>query len=349
MGSRRARKRAVLGIALMSLLVSGCSAFSPKSDVQMRGVGIDLAFGAKVDPSTVPSDNPLPPIEDPPVVLPTQAPPTLPPQPEPELCPPPEAISPKYIAPSRIKDGEFDPEKSESSGNIPPEDKFFFFFAGNRAEEPYRERFDYKVIDAVGADSYPQNFTGVHYRVSNPFSGINMWFSVVPTTEAIDTAGGTADGLFLRRIEIPPKGAGPQDSALEFSPASAETSGGLRLLHFPIQEGKTFEDQSEDVATKNTSVGPVFTQSANTLTSTATVGPKEIFPVCDQLAQAWKISLEVRSVGEFRWTMVGTFWLGTHIGGWPLKEDFIMFSQDDKLISGNFFDNMARLDPGDFI
>jgi hypothetical protein len=349
MRSRRVRSRAVLSVTVLALLASGCSAFNPKSDVQMRGVGIDLAFGAKVDPTIVASDNPLPVVPIAPIELPPVVRPTLPPVVEQELCPPPSAISPKYPAPSRVKDGEFEPDNAEQGGNLPPEDKFLFFFAGNRAEEEYKEDFGYKAIDAVGADGYPGGYDGIHYRVKNPFSGINLWFSVVPSTEQIDAVNGTDDGLFLRRLEIPVKGAEPGDDPLVFAPATAETSGGLRLLHFPIQEGKSFDDQSEDIATKQNQVGGVFTTSANTLTSTSTVGPKEIFPVCDQLAQAWKITLEIQSYGEYRWSMIGTFWLGTHIGGWPLKEDFIFFSHDDKLISGNFYDNMARLDPGDYI
>lgn len=351
MRSPKVRSRTVLSVAVLALLASGCSAFNPKSDVQMKGVGIDLAFGVKVDPSIVPSDNALPQVEPgPPIELPDPIRPTFkPPQEDEDLCPPPSAISPKYLAPSRVKDGEFDPNDSENGGNMPPEDNFLFFFAGNRAEERYKESFGYKTVTSVGPDSYPGGFEGTHFRIVNPFSGINMWFSVIPSTEQIDTVNGTDDGLFLRRLEIPKKGSKAGDDPLHFSPASAETTGGLRLLHFPIQEGKSFDDQSEDVATKDTPVGPTFATSANTLTSTSTVGPKEIFAVCDQLAQAWKITLDLKSVGEFRWSMIGTFWLGTHIGGWPLKEDFIFYSHDEKLITGNFYDNMARLDPGDYI
>lgn len=350
MRSPRVRSRAVMSVAVLALLASGCSAFSPKSDVQMRGVGIDLAFGVKVDPKIVASDNPLPPVDTTPIDLPE--PPKRPdvdPKPEPELCPPPSAIAPKYIAPSTINDGTFDPENPETSGNIPPEDKFLFFFAGNRAEGRYKEDFDYKHIEGVGSDAYRGGYDGIHYRVVNPFSGINMMFSVIPKTETTDSLSTNPDGLFLRRLWVPKKDAKVGDDPLEFSPATAETSGGLRLLDFPIQEGQVYEDQSQDVAAKTPVGGVVTSQSSNTLSSTATVGSKEIFPVCDQLGMAWKVTIEIKSVGEYRWSMIGTFWLGTHIGGWPLKEDFIFNSEDDKLITGNFYDNMARLDPGDYI
>lgn len=263
-------------------------------------------------------------------------------------CGPVDAVAPKYIAPPSIRDGAFDFADPDAGGNAPPEDRFLFSFSGGRVDQPHREFFGYRSIDALGGDSYLQGHQGFHFRVADPaFTGINLWFSVVPRSEKIDSMGGTDDGLFLRRIEVPLAGARPGDDALEFSPVSAETSGGLRIAHFPFWPGRTYDDRSVEVATKDNRVGPLWLQSGNVITSSVTIGGREIFPVCDQLAQAWKVSLLLRSTGEYRWTLAGTFWLGTHIGGWPIKDDFVFVSEDRKLISGSFASNLARLEPGE--
>lgn len=271
-----------------------------------------------------------------------------------DLCPPVSAVAPKYDSPSRINAGPFYPEDGsapdEYAANEPPSDKFLFRFNGGRSGERARTTYGYRSIDALANEVYPQGFQGFRYRMSDPFSGINLWFSVVPSTERIDSFGGNADGLFLRRIEVPRNGAGPRQSPLEFIPASSQTTGGLRMLGFPIEPGQAFDDASVEIAAKDAVRGtPVWRQSANVITSSVKVGHLTTIAVCDQLARGWKVTMEVRSTGEYRWTMIGNFVLGTYIGGWPLKDDVQFFSEDGKLISGSFSSNLARLDPGDYL
>lgn len=273
-----------------------------------------------------------------------------------DLCPPVSAVAPKYEAPARIKAGPFYPEDgsepNEYDANEPPSDKFLFRFSGARVGERAQTTYGYRTIDALANEVYPQGFEGFRYRMSDPFSGINLWFSVVPSTERIDSFGGGADGLFLRRIEVPRSGAGPREAPLEFIPASSQTTGGLRMLDFPIEPGDAFDDGSVEIAAKDPVRGtgiPLWRQSANVITSSVKVGNLTTIAVCDQLARGWKVAMEVRSTGEYRWTMIGNFVLGTHIGGWPLKDDVQFFSEDGKLISGSFSSNLARVDPGDYL
>lgn len=351
----RVRRHAMFGLTLMALLSSACSSFSPKAEVQTKQVAIDLAFGVKVDPKVVPADEPLRPLEPPVIDLP----PAIRPPPktfvQPDLCPPPSALGPKYTSPTEIKSGSFYPadgtQPDENKANSPPDGTFLFRFSGNAAGGAYKEEFGYKTIDSIAREFLPgSNYEAFRYRVSNRFNGINMWFTVVPRTEAIDTAGGTADGLFLKRLEIPRFGADPaNDTSLQFSPASAETTGGLRIFNFPIKPGDTVEDQAAEVAGKDEVAPGAFRQSGNTLTTRVRVGKTVSIPVCDQLASAWKISWEITSAGEYPFQIAGNFYMGTYIGGWPLKEDFVIFSEGDKVISGNYSSNMARLDPGDYL
>lgn len=355
MGSLKVRssvgRRAMFALTLIAMLSSACSSFSPKAEVLTKQVAIDLAFGVKVNPNVVTDEPILRPLEPEIVDLPDPERPEKPRTVEPDLCPPPSALAPKYVAPTSIKGGRWDPEHP-NNGNSPPEDKWLFKFSGNRADEPYREEFAYKTIDAHGFDTLPGNYDAFHYRVSNSFNGVNMWFTVVPNSEEIDRAGGTADGLFLRRIEIPRFGASDTEKSLQFSPASAETTGGLRIFNFPIKPGDAADDESAEVAAKDRVPIPgqvVPRTSGNTLTSKVSVGGLTTIPVCDQLARTWKIAWEITSIGEYPWQIAGNFYMGTHIGGWPLKEDFVIYSDGDKVISGNFSSNMARLDPGDYL
>lgn len=356
MGSLKVRSRAMFGVTLIALLGSACSSFSPKAEVQTKQVAIDLAFGAKVDPTVVPDDEILRPLDPEILVLPD------PPRPkpvdpvEPDLCPPPSALGPKYEAPARIKDGPFYPEDGsapdENNANRPPAGNFLFKYSGNRADEPLKETFGYKVIDGVAREILPgTEFEAYRYRITDDFTGISMRFTVVPSTERIDATDPTADGLFLRQIDIPRFKAGPKDAPLEFIPASSQTTGGLRIFNFPIEPGDTFEDQSAEVAAKDEVVpgGGVFRQSGNTITTRVIVGNLTTIPVCDQLARTWKIAWEITSAGEYPFQIAGNFYMGTHIGGWPLKEDFVIFSEGDKVISGNFSSNLARIDPGDYL
>lgn len=264
-------------------------------------------------------------------------------------CGPVTAVAPRYIAESSIRDGQFDFSDQWAGGNLPPEDKFLFWHQGRREGGRLREGFGYHHVDAMGSDDYPVGAQGTHFRVVDPFAGFATWFSVVPRTEETDSRGSYEDGLFIRRIEIARRGARRGADRLQFSPVTAETSGGLRVLDFPIREGERFDDIALDIAAKGTSVGSIGAQSANVIESSVDVGAKEIVPVCDQLTQAWKVSMTIRSTGEYNWTLTGAFWLATYMGGWPIKEEFSFESHDDKLISGSFSSNLARLEPGDYI
>lgn len=354
----RARRHAMFGLTLMALLGSACSSFTPKAEVQTKQVAIDLAFGAKVDPKIVVDDPALRPLDETIPELPDPVRPKPPVIVEPDLCPPPSALGPKYEAPARIKSGPFYPEDGsapdENEANTPPSGNFLFKFSGNRAGEPLKEDFGYKVIDGVATEILPgTNYEAYRYAVNDPFTGMSMRFTVVPATEQTEAAGRTADGLFLRQIDIPRFGSGPRDEALEFIPASSQTTGGLRIFDFPIEPGQVFEDQSAEVAAKDKVTDAngqaVFRQSGNTINTRVIVGNLTTIPVCDQLARTWKIAWEITSTGEYPFQIAGNFYMGTHIGGWPLKEDFVIFSEGDKVISGNFSSNMARIDPGDYL
>lgn len=321
-------RRFATTVALLALLGTSCSSFRVQSDVAIKQVPVDLTFGAKAQDQ--PSAAPLPPLPDVPRYLPPRpsvpGPFNPPPVPKEPLCGVTTAIAAR------------DPSTpSISNDQRPREGTYLFRFDGNLDGQPAREGVvAYKAISSTSEE--PEGFS---YSVKSDFDGLVLHFEVRPVAEEQQLPG-----LFLKRIDIPR--ADGEEAPAAFIPGSP-----LKLLAFPIESGTRQTASGPDVASKRdtgianpTAPGTVYQPSANTMTSRVDVGAREIIEVCADLAQAWKVNWELEIAGDFNIQMIGTFWLDTAYGGWPVKEDFIILGD---LVNGNFASNLMKLDPGAYL
>jgi hypothetical protein len=345
----RSRRAAVLSVALAML--TSCSAFRAKPDVDIQAVPVSLIFGAKVKPqptpSTLPNINPsiLPPIDIPPP--PPPPPPVDPCDEDPykegcpgfQLCPPPVEGAAAEKAPTDIHQGD----PYEPTGG-----KYLFSHLQNYsgAEEEVKVTQNDVTSPSPTADGY-------FFSFYNPINNITMVFQVrqSPPEDAEQEASTTDPGLFLREIKIPPK-SDPRGRAYNFGPRDP-----LRLLTFPINAGDVTEDAQPDFASKRSTQPPttdpqtgeeILQPSANTLRSHLEVGAIESVEVCAEYALAHKVSWTLDISGDFTAVLTGSFWLATQWGGWPVKDSFII-ANSPELIEGNFAESLMRIDPTEFL
>ncbi|MFA5891271.1 MAG: hypothetical protein WDA27_10060 [Actinomycetota bacterium] len=320
-------RRTATTIALLALLGTSCSSFRVQSEVAIKQVPIDLTFGAKA--VAAPSRPPLPPLPPlprylpPPPYVPVPVPPSVPAGP---LCGVTTAIAARDTSTPDI-----------SSKQRPQEGTYLFNFDGGLEGEAAREGVTaYKTISSTAEE--PEGFS---YSIKSEFDGVVLHFEVRPTTEEQQLPG-----LFLKRVDIPQKKS--EDAPATFIPASP-----LKLLAFPIEVGTSQTASGPDVASKRdtgisnpAAPGTIYQPSANTMTSRVDIGAREIIEVCADLAQAWKVNWDLKIAGDFNIEMIGTFWLDTAYGGWPVKDDFILTGD---LANGNFASNLMKLDPGAYL
>jgi len=321
--------RAILLGIVVTFVTTSCGFFQIQNEVGIKKVGVDLVFGGTtLELPVEPPDIQLP--EVPPIELPEPPPPEPPPPPPPPLCPPTTAIAARDPAVAAI-----------TNDNRPEEGNYLHRFDGNFEDQPFVFTFDNKVISNV-ADSGD----GFEYSIQDRFNLMRLTFRAQPISET-----NPLNGLFLVRVEIPeqrPSPLAPSPRLLTFEPAAP-----LRLLEFPIQAGAEISAQAIDVAPKSTTPiedpltgSPILSPSGNAISSYLRVDSPERIQVCKDLAQGYKAAWDVQISGEYNLRILGSFWLGTQYGGWPIKDEYVVVGD---LIPGNFASNLARLDPGDFI
>lgn len=321
--------RAILLGMVVTFVTTSCGFFQIQNEVGIKEVGVDLVFGgAAVEEPVQPPDIELP--EVPPIELPEPPPPEPPPPPPPPLCPPTTAIAARDPAVAAI-----------TNDHRPEEGNYLHRFDGNFEDQRFIFTFGNKVISNV-ADSGE----GFEYSIQDRFNLTRLTFRAQPISET-----NPLNGLFLVRVEIPeepPTPLAPSPRLLTFEPAAP-----LRLLAFPIQAGAEEEAQAIDVAPKSTTPisdpltgSPILSPSGNAISSFLRVDSPERIQVCEDLAQGYKAAWDIEITGEFNLRILGSFWLGTQYGGWPIKDEYVVIGD---LIPGNFASNLARLDPGDFI
>ncbi|HVL33378.1 MAG TPA: hypothetical protein VM600_07340, partial [Actinomycetota bacterium] len=206
----------------------------------------------------------------------------------------------------------------------------------------------YKSVSSASIEGSDGEFA---FSVEDGFNGMRIFYEARPIveTESNPSAGG-ADGLFLKRIDWPVRSEGGETRRLSFIPTPM-----LQILDFPIEPGKEIITTGHDVANKRDTGldGAPSLSSSNNMRLSATVGNKDQFDVCEDQAQAWPVNLNLEIAGDYNLQMIGTFWMATQYGGWPIKEEYILLRDDavtaDPLITGNFSSSMMKLDPGDYI
>lgn len=337
---RRSPRPGLLGLALM-LMTTSCALFTVPDDVGIKKLGVDLTFGGKL-PTTPPGPSAfsLPPV---PTITPSPPPdPGPPPPPPPPLCGPTTAVGAIEAPTSMHADPDGNPETDD--GQQPLEGNYPFHFIGNLEGGPQVEFDANKVITNSQLTNTPGGF---EYDIGDPFlPGMRFGFESRPESET-DPVGA---GLYLTKIEIPFREPGQffPDRQLLFEP-----QGGLKFIEFPIQSGTTITRSAPDIAPKEESPvqdpitgAPILLPSANEMTSQTTIHSTERIVVCEELAQAWRTSVDIQITGDYNIRFLGTFWLGTQFGGWPIKDDFVVVGD---LAAGNYSSNLLKVDPGDYI
>lgn len=342
------RKAAALAVTL-GFLLPACGFFSVKNDVSVKRVGVDLVFGAQsLSPQPSFSGGATFPTFAPPTLT-TPPQPTFSPEPPEELCPPTTALGAEL---ETVPRPTFD-DDPKTHDHVPE-------INDNTSEGVYLNAFDGNLTGQRTAQSgannlvihnfqlqagfTPQSQLGFQFSLRDEFNGVDMEFYVNPGTEDEQTDEG---GLYLKSITIPTKG--PLEKGVEYlsfiTPAPH-----VKLLDWEVTPGATLSSSAGDVASKRVvpfddptgAVNQVPLPSANSITSSTTVGKGENIPICATIGQGYQTTWDLKITGEFNVRLVGTFWLATQYGGWPIKSDYIMFGD---LVGGAFSNHLMRLHP----
>lgn len=339
---------------LLTLTTTACGLFAIQSEVGLKKVNVDLTFGANLEPlPTVTFPPPPPPATVPPI-------PTLDPscsdgldndddglidfpadpgcdnptdddesEPPPPLCGPTTATAAEDATVATMTYPD----------NVPEEGNYLFQVLGNFENEPFFNAFGHATISNIA-----QVGEGFEYTIADPITLMELTFQAQPISET-DPVG---DGLFISRIQLPEDRTSPQPRLLAFEPAQP-----IRVLEFPIEPGASVSGQQIDVAPKSTTpitnpvTGlPVLSPSGNAVRSSTKVEAPETVIVCEELGRAYKMNWDLQITGEFNVRILGTFWMATQYGGWPMRADYLVVGD---LIPGNFISNLAKIDPGDYI
>ncbi|HEX9775172.1 MAG TPA: hypothetical protein VGB83_06300 [Actinomycetota bacterium] len=333
----------VLVSSVLATFLTSCGFFTVPNEVDIVRVGVDLTFGG----DTIEIDQPvLPPIALPSIEIPEF------PEPEPEpttpeepLCGPTTAIAPRDAATANI-----------SQANIPSQGTYLFQFQGNRENGfPF---FDvgYRTIGNIVEATEPDGSPSFRFEIEDPIDyfsgeplGRRITYKVVPSTGADNPT----EGLFLTKIEFtnyepfrdPDEGPARY---LAFEPAKP-----LKLIDFTIEQGATSTDAAADVAPKSESGqtdplsgAPILVPSSNTIQSDTEILGRDRITVCEELAQAYKISWKLEISGEYELEMFGLFWVATQYGGWSVKEQYTVIGD---VFAGNYDTNLMKIDPGDYL
>lgn len=324
-------KPTLIGVVL-ALVSTSCALFAVPNDVGVKNLTVDLTFGGNQPPTNEPlPDFSLPPV--PVIELPEPPPPIPPPPPPPPICPPP----PSTAAPRDPAVPTINPH------NVPQLGEYMSRSQGNyENEEPFIR------ISTKDVTNLVQQGDGFRFSVKDTVTQMRLTLEAQPINED-DPAN--RPGLYLVRMELPaerPQIGGLDPRALAFEPAEP-----LQLTPFPIQPGTDTTDAAPDVAPKNETPiqdpitgAPLLSPSLNSMASTMIVDSAETIVVCSSLAQAYRASWDLEITGEFNIRILGTFWLATQYGGWPIKDDFVVVGD---LLPGNFSSSLMRIDPTDTI
>lgn len=324
--------RGALLAVTMAVATTSCSFLAVPSEVGIKQVPIDLTFGGELPDQDDGSVGPPPVL--PPAIVPE---PTLPPAPEqPKPKPKPDLCGPTLASAVARDPAPASITSTNVQDTFPTEGTYLYSFIGN-----FENRQLFFDIAHKELGNIQDVGEGYSFSVADPFNGTVWWFEAQPET---DTSANP--GLFLQKIEIPEEPATPgglPPRRLEFTPAAP-----LKVLNFPIQPGERVRSAAVDNApkTEDPVTGGLQLPSANTITSTVDVGSREIILVCEELAQAWKVNWALQIAGEYNLDIVGSFWLATQYGGWPVKEEYTISGD---LIPGNFATNLMKIDPGNYL
>lgn len=318
--------RALVLATTLGLLATSCSLFTVPPDVDVRKITVDLAFGGEPPKTFTPP--PPPPLGGPPVI---DEPPTTdeePEKPQPPLCPPTSAVAPDDPAVASIG---FDHE--------PEQGNYLFRWIGNQENNAPFGTVGYKTIENVQATT--EGFT---FTLNDGFTRARWTFEARPISDTSQTGG-----LFLTRLDLPEGNLfDPTARVLPFEPEPP-----LQLLSFPIQSGSSITAEGVDTAPKaQTGVtdpitgAPILAPSANSMTMETLVGSTERFEVCEDLAQAWKVNIDLEIAGQYNVHLLGSLWLATQYGGWPIRSDYVVSGD---LMAGNYADSLMKIKPGDYL
>ena len=332
--------RTAAAMLAVAVLTASCSVFHVASDVGVQQVNVDLNFGVKKAPKPQPqAEISIPPVsfpsffgQDPCAIDPTAVDcvdPNPPPQPKPKpLC----ALHPSAIAPRDVAG------PSITSLNVPAEGPYLFHYKGNYDGKPAFNIVGYKLIGDVTDESAIYGADAFSYSVEDQVLHYRLVFLVIPQTENSQN-----DGLYLKEADFPEKDLPFGGKPYTFIPASP-----MLLVAFELNSGD--EQTSAGIDTSGKQANPAGLPpkpSANEMKSHTVAGSRETIDACDDLIQAYRVSWDLQITGEFDEHMLGTFWLATQYGGWPVRSDYVLSSQ--KLISGNFEERIMRVDPGDYL
>lgn len=335
------RRPLVVAVAVL-MTASGCSNFAPKADVGVKPVGLTLAFGVDVEKLLEPPSPPT--FPTPTLSVPSPTPtgtftPPPPPPPAPDVCPPLKTTAVRDgNPPASMGNEEFDGE--QPIGARPRPGQYLTYFRGNRSGEELKTQYTYRTVTPPGNHADGQSY---FYRVLDPFTGMTWYYDVIYETSQAGTSNQNIAGLYLRGLKVPM--ADEEAKTRTFLTATH----GVKLMAFPIEEGDRSVD-SQPVPPEDDPDGTIPVSPGGTvLSTTATVagidGNNPVV-VCDQLAKAWQLNVEINLKGDANLRIVGTLWIATQYGGWPIQENFTM-DGGGTLRSGNFFSRLADLDPAD--
>lgn len=348
------RKGAVFGIALV-MLMSGCSKFAAQSDVEIRKVPVELAFGNPPEPKAGPLQPIAPPsaIELPPLIEPTFDEP-----PAEDLCPPLSNFGAEEAVPEiPASDSDFFNYMKTRVGD------YLYNYVWNYAGEEQHAFAGIKTLGDLQLEndlyqgSTPGGYTFNMYDEVDPkmIWGFGAWAS---DPDAATNGQGAPDeqdhdGFFLNQIVIPNHDPNKRPTPEFYTYRS--TGQLFKLMDFPAREGQSYSITSQDTALKPgdgvrdpINGGFLATGSPGSLTVTSVVGPKRIVSVCADVAQAWEVNVTItadEADDKYDFELIGKFFFDTAYGGQPVRSEYTITGS---LIQGNFFSQMMRLNPGEY-
>lgn len=300
------RHRAVLTVAALALLASGCS-LGTKPSISVQQVPVDLAFGGKKatpTPVATPAPQPRPSFPTFVFVPPPDLPPLPPVVPETrETCEPPSPF-PQEPAPPSVG-AENQPELGR------------YRFAYERAEGRKTVKSNgFRTIEDLRLETRGPDNIGFSYLVRDSLTRVALRLRA----ETVDPTR----GLYLSQLRFP---EGEREATATFQVP-------LQLLAFPLQAGETVTA---------TGIDPV---SQSVVTSEVTLLPrdpgKDRVKACDEVVDAWRMSwsLVIQGVSDQSWD--GTFWIATQWGGWPVADQV---AYDGDFVIGSFSSRILETTP----
>lgn len=326
---------------VLAFALSGCGFFQVDDGVAAKGVQVNLVFGAA-------SESPEPSIDDPGALVPSLPPPLeLPP---PVLPQPFPRVTEDLCPPTTAKGAKDPVVTSMQPRHAPPAEGYLVAYDAELEGEQSESGVSHRIIKQVELEASPYSPSterlGFQYFVEDAHTGVEMQFLFYP---GADDETPNEGGIYLKSLQIPTKDG---TEKLAFITARFPH---LQLAAFPIQEGEELTAESADIAPKRRSLEHplggedievpegVVVPSPNTMSARTVIGEIDNKVLaCADLGAAFKVSLDLRIAGDFTHRIIGTFWLAPQYGGWPIKDEYIMFGD---LLSGVFGNELMRLPP----